>query len=133
MRQAISLGMVGLVGVALTAGSARAYETENIRTIIPKSVADKACPFGAASYVPAAFQGRKGVDICAADANGWKACVGVKGFIVTADNNYGRYQPNDTSCTEQLMYPWPWGVSMSTPTTLGGEWSHGNTWVVCCY
>ncbi|MFY0562351.1 hypothetical protein ACN28E_00800 [Archangium lansingense] len=131
MRQTVSFGVVL---VALVAGNARAQEVENVRTIIPKTVADSACPLGAfASYVPASYRGKTGSEICAADYRGWKACVGVKLFYVTANNNYGRYSPEDGACWLPVHYPWPWGYTMSAPNVFGPEWAHGNTHVVCCY
>jgi hypothetical protein len=131
MRQTVSLGLVLAVFVA---GNAGAQEVENVRTIITKATADSACPVGSlASYVPASHRGRTGSEICAADYRGWKACVGVKFFYVTAENRYGMYQPNDGACWLPVQYPWPWGMTMSSPDTAGGDWVHGNTHVVCCY
>jgi hypothetical protein len=131
MKQTV---LLGVVLAALMAGNAGAQEVENIRTIITKTVADSACPPGSiASYVPAAYRGKTGSDICAADNRGWKACVGVKYFFVTANNGYGRYAPYDGACWLPVHNPWPWGHTMSSPGVLGSEWAHGDTQVVCCY
>ncbi|REG30764.1 hypothetical protein ATI61_106234 [Archangium gephyra] len=132
MRQTVSFGVV--LAAALLAGNARAQEVENVRTIITKAVADSVCPVGsAASYVPTAFRGRTGSDICAADYHGWKACVAVRFMFVTVDNKYGRYSPADGACWQPVHNAWPWGDTMAIPTTYGGDWAHGNTQVVCCY
>lgn len=128
------IASLAVVLAAVIAGNARAQEVENVRTIITKATADSACPVGStASYVPSAYRGKTGSEICAADFNGWKACVGVKFFYVTAENKYGRYQPYDGACWQPVNYPWPWGVTLTSPDTLATEWSHGNTYVVCCY
>jgi len=120
--------------LSLTANQASAYELENVRTLVPKATADSYCPAGsAASYVPRSYQGETGQRICGADYHGPKTCMGVKAIAITASNEVLRYSAGDlTDCGQQIVSAWPWGRVLPTPDTLSTEWTHGDTYVVCC-
>ncbi len=112
---------------------------ENVRTIVTKSDADKFCSSesgvsGAlAAHVPFSYLGKTGQDICAANHKDLKRCAQVPFVWVSNENRHSTYKPENKGCSEPVEYAWPWGRSFGSPNTLGIEWGHGNTWVVCCY
>jgi hypothetical protein len=115
---------------------ARGYsitDSITVRTIVTKQSANAVCPIGKAIYTPWSYRGQTGAQICAADHQGLHACGAVVFVYVNTSNGFGTYPPNDIGCESPVPDPWPWGTDYNVPDTLDGEWSHGNTHVVCCY
>jgi hypothetical protein len=111
--------------------------TINVRSIVPYNSAATYCPSGSVPiYTPRRYLGKTGAQICAADSPSNNAkkttCTAVKQVWVAADNTSGAYPPNDLDCSQPVPFPWPWGQDYDAPDSLGAEWGHGNTWVVCC-
>lgn len=105
----------------------------NVRSIVDKTKADSYCTAPAtAIYVPRSFLGKTGDTICAADARNKITCAAVKYVYVTEDNSFGSYPTYDLKCSDPVPNAWPWGEDYPFPDTLGAEWGHGNTFVVCC-
>jgi hypothetical protein len=130
MKHILTLAIATL---SLTATQASAYELENVRAVLAKPDADGQCPAGSlASYVPLSQQGATGGMICAMDYNGPKICTGVKFMAVLANNQITPHGPRDLSCGVPVDGAWPWGRVMSTPNSNSYDWSHGDTYVVCC-
>lgn len=109
-------------------------ETINVRSWFRKSEADVMCTSsgGTASYVPWGWRGKTGSEICAADVHGATQCKAVVFVFSDADNKTGGNSQWDLTCSDQVDYPWPWGVDYAQPDTFSGEYFHGNTFVVCC-
>ncbi len=105
----------------------------NVRAILTKAAANGFCPTGStAIYTPRSYLYKTGDQICAANAQPARTCAGVKFVYVTAANGNGAYPTNDQPCTASLGVAWPWGWDYPAPDTLDSEWSHGDTFVVCC-
>lgn len=136
--QIVANGGVSATGGVNATGQVAAYgyslvQYGNVRAVFTKTNANAVCPSGsAASYVPWAWQGKTGNEICAGDFNGAKTCTGVKFVYVTAANSSGAHSADDRDCSQPVPSPWPWGEDLDRPDTLDGEWAHGNTRVVCC-
>jgi hypothetical protein len=132
----VSVGANVTVAGDLVLNGASISTTINVRSIVPYNSAATYCPSGSVpSYVPRSWMNKTGAEICAAD-NGTgpkrRTCVAAKQVWVAADNTSGAYPPTDLDCSKPIAYPWPWGQDYGSPDTTGGEWGHGNTWVVCC-
>jgi hypothetical protein len=119
-------GDIGLNGGSLST-------TINVRHLVPYNSAAAYCPSGSVPiYTPRRYLGKSGAEICAADIKHKATCAAVKQLWVAADNTSGGYAPGDLDCSKPVWYPWPWGQDFDAPDTLGNEWGHGNTLVVCC-
>jgi hypothetical protein len=107
--------------------------TINVRAFVSYNSATGYCPSGSvAIYTSRNYLNKTGAEICAADTRKKNTCVAAKLLWVAADNTSGPYAPGDRDCKTAIPFPWPWGQDYAEPDSLGNEWGHGNTWVVCC-
>ncbi|RKG73492.1 hypothetical protein [Corallococcus terminator] len=130
MKQLLTFAALAL---SFTATQASALELENVRTILPRSVVAPFCPSGSQpAYVPMAYQGMTGNEICAANLNAPKTCAAAKFMAIKVDNTYSIYSPADVSCSTPVVGAWPWGRMQLKPDVLDSQWAHPDMHIICC-